>query len=100
MEPAAGFEPATYGLQNRCSTAELNRHGNTGARGRVRTSEGIKPPVLQTGAFDHFATLAKMRASSLGSNRSAGCLPNYFTDPLALISSAIPARCSGSEDPY
>ena len=24
MEPVAGFEPATDGLQNRCSTAELN----------------------------------------------------------------------------
>jgi hypothetical protein len=25
VEPAAGLEPATYGLQNRCSTAELRR---------------------------------------------------------------------------
>lgn len=25
MEPVAGLEPATYGLQNRCSTAELHR---------------------------------------------------------------------------
>ena len=24
MEPVAGFEPATDGLQNRCSTTELN----------------------------------------------------------------------------
>jgi hypothetical protein len=26
MEPAAGIEPATDGLQNRCSTAELSWH--------------------------------------------------------------------------
>ncbi len=26
MEPAAGFEPATDGLQNRSSTTELSRH--------------------------------------------------------------------------
>ena len=25
MEPTQGFEPWTYGLQNRCSTAELSR---------------------------------------------------------------------------
>lgn len=25
MEPTAGIEPATNGLQNRCSTAELRR---------------------------------------------------------------------------
>jgi hypothetical protein len=24
--PVAGIEPATFGLQNRCSTPELNRH--------------------------------------------------------------------------
>jgi hypothetical protein len=28
MEPAAGIEPATDGLQNRCSTAELSWHRN------------------------------------------------------------------------
>ncbi len=27
LEPAIGFEPMTYGLQNRCSTAELRRRG-------------------------------------------------------------------------
>ena len=27
LEPVAGLEPATYGLQNRCSTAELHRRG-------------------------------------------------------------------------
>jgi hypothetical protein len=26
LVPAAGFEPATNGLQNRCSTPELSRH--------------------------------------------------------------------------
>jgi hypothetical protein len=25
--PAEGIEPPTFGLQNRCSTAELSRHG-------------------------------------------------------------------------
>src|SRR5438045_4549111 len=25
LEPMAGFEPATYGLRNRCSTTELHR---------------------------------------------------------------------------
>jgi hypothetical protein len=25
--PAEGFEPPTYGLQNRCTTAVLSRHG-------------------------------------------------------------------------
>ena len=25
-KPMMGFEPATYGLQNRCSTIELHRH--------------------------------------------------------------------------
>src|SRR5262245_3507759 len=30
MVPAAGFEPATNGLQNRCSTPELSRLGPTG----------------------------------------------------------------------
>ena len=25
-EPVIGFEPMTNGLQNRCSTTELNRH--------------------------------------------------------------------------
>ena len=34
LEPAAGFEPATSGLQVRCSTAELHR---LGAGGRNRT---------------------------------------------------------------
>jgi hypothetical protein len=28
MEPVAGFEPATDGLQNRCSTTELNWRKN------------------------------------------------------------------------
>ena len=27
LEPMAGFEPATYGLRNRCSTPELHRQG-------------------------------------------------------------------------
>ena len=26
MVPVEGIEPPTFGLQNRCSTAELNRH--------------------------------------------------------------------------
>ena len=26
IEPTEGFEPTTYGLQNRCSTTELRRH--------------------------------------------------------------------------
>ena len=26
MVPAEGIEPPTFGLQNRCSTAELSRH--------------------------------------------------------------------------
>ena len=30
LVPAAGFEPATNGLQNRCSTPELSRLGPTG----------------------------------------------------------------------
>ena len=28
MVPAAGFEPATYGLQNRCTTTVLSRQFN------------------------------------------------------------------------
>ena len=36
LEPAAGFEPATSGLQVRCSTAELHR---LGAGGRNRTDD-------------------------------------------------------------
>ena len=27
LVPPAGIEPATFGLQNRCSTAELQGHG-------------------------------------------------------------------------
>jgi hypothetical protein len=30
MEPTAGLEPATYGLQNRCSAIELRRHAAPG----------------------------------------------------------------------
>jgi hypothetical protein len=26
MEPSVGFEPTTYGLQNRCTTTVLTRH--------------------------------------------------------------------------
>jgi hypothetical protein len=29
LVPGAGFEPATNGLQNRCSTTELTRHEGT-----------------------------------------------------------------------
>ena len=40
MVPVEGIEPPTFGLQNRCSTAELNRHSTTkktsNARGDVR----------------------------------------------------------------
>ena len=40
--PAEGFEPPTYGLQNRCTTTVLSRH--TASTGRIRSSpdSGVK----------------------------------------------------------
>ena len=39
MEPAPGFEPGTYGLQDRSSTPELCRLSAKGGRSRERTLE-------------------------------------------------------------
>jgi hypothetical protein len=35
MVPAEGFEPPTYGLQNRCTTTVLSRHFKDTASGRM-----------------------------------------------------------------
>lgn len=43
MEPVVGIEPTTDGLQNRCSTAELNWHPNI-ANSILFISFG-KPPI-------------------------------------------------------
>jgi hypothetical protein len=42
--PAEGIEPPTFGLQNRCSTAELIRRSAALERNisRVRRSQGLK----------------------------------------------------------
>src|ERR1043165_2304662 len=40
MEPVVGFEPTTDGLQNRCSTTELNWRPNSG---NPQTSKKAKP---------------------------------------------------------
>ncbi len=34
---------------------------NSGGPGWTRTSEGVEPPDLQSGAFDHFATDPRMK---------------------------------------
>jgi hypothetical protein len=36
LVPAEGFEPPTYGLQNRCTTTVLSRHFKDTATGRMR----------------------------------------------------------------
>jgi hypothetical protein len=41
MEPTAGLEPATYGLQNRCSAIELRRHAAPG-RGTAAALQSIE----------------------------------------------------------
>ena len=56
VEPEAGIEPAAYGLQNRCSTAELfrqlpripnvaQRAKWDGGQGGIRTPEGISQQI-------------------------------------------------------
>ena len=40
MVPAEGFEPPTYGLQNRCTTTVLSRHGKDDVDLREGKSEG------------------------------------------------------------
>ena len=61
LEPKEGFEPTTYGLQNRCSTPELFRRIKNGGWSRIRTYEGARPPDLQSGPFDHFGTDPRKR---------------------------------------
>ena len=56
LEPMVGFEPTTYGLQNRCSN-QLSYIGLKSLVGR----EGFEPPKakpagLQPAPFDHFGT--------------------------------------------
>ena len=46
MVPAEGIEPPTFGLQNRCSTAELSRPM---ARWRLRDCKGSRFSCLGTG---------------------------------------------------
>src|SRR5579883_1153074 len=40
-KPVMGFEPATYGLQNRCSAVELHRHGNDAKTHSTAVAEGV-----------------------------------------------------------
>jgi hypothetical protein len=43
--PAEGIEPPTFGLQNRCSTAELSRRGaHTSHGARKDNGQGLRPP--------------------------------------------------------
>jgi hypothetical protein len=44
MEPVVGFEPTTDGLQNRCSTTELNW--------QTRTTLILEEPKFQASQFD------------------------------------------------
>ncbi len=48
MVPVEGIEPPTFGLQNRCSTAELNRRFPLGERGMLSPVLGFG--VLGNGA--------------------------------------------------
>ncbi|KKR84865.1 MAG: hypothetical protein UU48_C0001G0162 [Candidatus Uhrbacteria bacterium GW2011_GWF2_41_16] len=45
LEPKEGFEPTTYGLQNRCSTPELFRRIKNGGWSRIRTYEGVSQQI-------------------------------------------------------
>src|SRR5262249_39721830 len=46
MEPVVGFEPTTDGLQNRCSTPELNWLAQLTARYLTRTPLTPPPPTF------------------------------------------------------
>ena len=42
--PAEGFEPPTYGLQNRCTTTVLSRHGSAHII-TMRAAEGLPKSI-------------------------------------------------------
>lgn len=55
MEPVVGIEPTTDGLQNRCSTAELNWHPDTA--NSIRFISFGKPPI----DYETFTALAGLK---------------------------------------
>ena len=79
MEPVVGVEPTTYGLQNRCSTTELNWRG---VSGKVRTCDHplrrrmLYPTELQAHNDDinikrYFADLKTMFCNIILNGRSS-----------------------------
>jgi hypothetical protein len=49
MVPAEGIEPPTFGLQNRCSTAELSRQINQPGESRAPLPANFYPAYIQAG---------------------------------------------------
>ena len=69
MVPAEGFEPPTYGLQNRCTTTVLSRHREvidgsieSGRRFYPIAARPLTPP-------EHIATWARRCRSALPMHR-------------------------------
>jgi hypothetical protein len=90
MVPAEGIEPPTFGLQNRCSTAELSRHAN-----KVRYLSGrlsAKTRLLPPGTAYHRSPLVRNAASmaataalsSAGPHRLIGGVAADADDPRVL----------------
>ena len=50
--PPAGIEPATYGLQNRCSTVELQGRLSANGAKSLRHRWGVQQISLPTGSID------------------------------------------------
>src|SRR5258708_10164035 len=60
MEPVVGFEPTTDGLQNRCSTTELNWPSGT-YFGRV----GVAGKLIRRSLETHVLSVAKVKLSDV-----------------------------------
>jgi hypothetical protein len=73
--PAEGFEPPTYGLQNRCTTTVLSRHGGGHYSGRMPIGESLMR-VAQTARPRRSVAI---RLSGYFGARSADFSPNRST---------------------
>ncbi len=67
--PPLGFEPRTHGLRDRCSS-QLS-YGGIGDTGQIRTDDVLSETILQTVAFDYFATVPLVPPQRVGLRFSA-----------------------------
>ena len=103
LEPAAGFEPATSGLQVRCSTAELHRLGpllyttellaeKRGWHGRYRTHDlAVNSRLLCQ--LSYMPTRKEAVRSRRNPRRQPPCLLNQILPPKTISGTAYTSCC-------